>query len=437
MERSRLELARKIDALADGGRATVTESRTELAVYQLDGPDAREIVDSLAPAGFLLSRLADEGGDLRLDQLDHDAIGIELVATKPDVPDYVLPVLTLAGFRAVLNRVPVEQVVWVQGLDRRVETVTVSYRQWGDDDLPFVPQEELPDPARVVRFLVDGGAAEQIGHWLLRDPDTEVSGRVLAAWRMRAIEVLTRALAQEIERDGRLLFRGPPPTRFRGSGSARVEVASLAALQRTTGWVYENRRELENRHGLVAAEIARTAFRDGDLVDLSSLMSTALEGAKIAYGFGVSQQSRDVLKSLSDLRKAVSDETAKLSDSTRSLAAAVMTSAVGNIALVVARLTLNKDARLVAPAAAAIGAALAIYVAVVIWSGWHFLSIQRNLRQEWRGRLYRFLSDDEYELMVATPVKNAERGFKMTAIASGTVAVLMLVAVICILSRSA
>lgn len=435
MEHSRSDLASKIDALARADRATVTETRTELALYQLDGAGAREVVALLAPAGFALLRLADEGSDLRPDELDDDAIGIELLAAKPLVPDGVFPILTLVAFEEILVRPSVEPIIWVQRLDRAVETVTVAYVPW-EDARPFTPEIAPPDPMRVVRVLGTAEPIEPVGRWLLRDPDADVAGPLLVFWRERCTEVLSKALAQEIERDGRLLFRGPPPTRFRCSGAHRIEINSLAALQRATAWVYESSRELENRHGLLAAEISRTSARDGDLSDLGAIMPFAIEGARIAYGFGLSQQSRDALKSLSDLRKAVSDETTKLSDATRSLAAAVMASAVGNVAIVIARLTLNNSAHLVAPAAAAIGFALAIYVCVVIWSGWHFLTIQQDLRRDWRARLYRFLGDDEYERMVTAPVHKAEGGFKKAAVASGAIALLMLVAVLIVVSRS-
>ena len=249
-------------------------------------------------------------------------------------------------------------------------------------------------------------------------------------WREGAAEALAAALSQEVEPNGSLLFRGPPPTRFRDVGAHNVDMGALAGLQRAATWVYGNPRELENRHGLLAAEIARTTLRDGDLADLASSMDAALEGARIAYGFGVSQQSRDTLKSLGELRKAVGDETARMSESTRSLAGAVTTSAVGNVALIIARLTVSKDSTFVGSAAVIIGVALAVYVAVVIASGVQFLSIQRDLRRDWRERLYRFLGEDEYGRMVDEPVGRAEKAFRNAAVASGVIAGLMLAAVV-------
>jgi len=435
MERYRANLARTVDALVAARSVPITETVTSLSLYQLGGQDAIAVLGSLKQSGFTLSRLADEGGDLRPEDVEVDGVGIELVLAKPKVPDGILPVLTAAGFRAALTGPIVEPVIWVQGLDRPVETVGVCYLPWGVERT-FSPEPALADPVRVVRCFGEQQVCSPIDRWLLRDPDTDISGGKLTPWRDGAAKALARALAQEIERDGRLLFRGPPPTRFRGENAPRIEVPALGAMQRAAGWVYENARELENRHGLLAAEVARTALRDGDIVDLGAVMFGALEGAKIAYGFGISQQSRDALKSLSDLKKAVSDETTKLADATRSLAAAVMSATVGNVGLIIARLTLSKEARLVSPAAGVTAVALALYVGVVIWSGWHFLTIQRDLRRDWRERLYRFLGDDEYERMVDGPVEKAENGFKASAITSSVIAGLMLSAVLLIIFRS-
>ena len=434
MERSRTELARAVDALADAGRATVTESRSELALYQLGGADARSVAGLLAPAGFALTRLADEGGDLEIEGLNDAAGGVELVATKPLAPHGVFPVLTGAGLRDVLRRPPPEATLWIHGLDRDLDATTTAYRRWGSA-ADFQPEAEPPEPARVVRAL-GGRAVEPIGRWLLRMPDGDASGRILVPWREGAAEALSTALSQEVERNGSLLFRGPPPTRFRDVGARNVDMGALAALQRAATWVYGNPRELENRHGLLAAEIARTTLRDGDLADLASSMDVALEGARIAYAFGVSQQSRDTLKSLGELRKAVGDETARMSESTRSLAAAVTTSAVGNVALIIARLTVAKGSTFVGSAAVVIGVALAVYVAVVIASGAQFLSIQRDLRRDWRERLYRFLGEDEYGRMVDEPVGRAEKAFRNAAIASGVIAGLMLAAVVLVVIRA-
>lgn len=360
--------------------------------------------------------------------IDDEATGIDIVADKPIVPEGIYPILTRAAFMAVLDRPPIESIIWVAELERKIETNSVCFSPWGSMD-NFLPLGAILEPFRVVRAWAENNSIEPVDRWLLRDASSDVSGGILATWRERAVRVLSSALSQEIERDGRLLFRGPPATRFRFEGARNTTLPAFASLQRAVAWVYENPRELENRHGILAAEVARTALRDGDLSDMAATLSGALEGAKIAYSFGISQQSRDVLKALSDLRKAISDETTKLAESTRSLAAAVTTSAVGNIGLIIARITLAKDSHFVDSAAIAIAVALTLYVLVIMVSGFHYLSIQRDLRVNWRERLYRFLGNEEYKRMVTDPVTRAERGFRNTAIGSGLIILLMLSAV--------
>jgi hypothetical protein len=175
--------------------------------------------------------------------------------------------------------------------------------------------------------------------------------------------------------------------------------------------------------------MARAALRDGDLPALAAVSGPALEGARIAYQFGVTEQSKDTLKALSDLRKAVSDEAAKLSETTRSLGAAVVGAVFGNIALIVARLTLPANAQFVGAAAVLLGLVLTIYVGATIGSGVQFLRIQRDLRRDWKDRLYRFLSTEEYQAMVNRPAERAERSFKIAAWCGGGMCLGLLLAV--------
>lgn len=222
-------------------------------------------------------------------------------------------------------------------------------------------------------------------------------------------------MAQEIESDDRLLFKGPPGTRFTVENLEELPGDTFAAIQSVAGWLLENERELENRHGLLAAEIARTSLRDGNAQDLAGVLAIALESARIAYNFGLTQQSRDTLKALGDLRKVVSDDTAKLSETTRTLGAAVAGAVFANMGLIIARLTLSANSTFVGPAAILLGSVLLLYVVTVIGSGFHYILVQSYLRKEWRGSLYRFLSKEDYKRLVELPVGRAERAFYFLA----------------------
>jgi hypothetical protein len=157
-----------------------------------------------------------------------------------------------------------------------------------------------------------------------------------------------------------------------------------------------------------------------------------LEGARIALQLGLHKLSLDSLKAMADLRKAVTDETTKLSDATRQLATAVAGALFAGVSIIAARLTMAINGPIVAIAILILGVVICAYVAAVIISGFQFVGIQRELRSQWRERLYRYLPATEYEAMVSRPAAKAEHAFKVAAIISGVLAGLLLLAVIAV-----
>lgn len=429
MTRSRSALADAVEALVSKDRIALTETRDGIVLNQLHGNDAKRLLELLVNDGWDNIAASDEGGVVQADAIDDEDVGISLSARKPGVPADVEAILTRTGLAAALDRPGFGGRVWLHAINQAFETYSVRFAPWGDMT-DFEPEDAPASPRKVVRVLDDGKRfPDDLGRWLLPDPRSTIGGRGIDPWRRMAVERLGQAIANEIEPDGNLLFRGPPTTRFTPAAGALVEAGSLESLQEAARWVYENTRETENRHGLLAAEIARTALAGGSASDLASVSRAALEGAKIAYNFGVTQQSRDTLKALADLRKAVSDETSKLTENTRSLATAVAGSVVANLGIIVARLSMPATSTWVPAAAITIGVVLAIYVGSIIWSGAHYLSLQAMLRVEWRQRLYRFLDDDEYRRMVSVPVGKAERGFWIACFIAGGMTILLFVAV--------
>lgn len=418
MEHSRTKLARLLNDLVEAGRVAVTESGDgSIAISQLSGAEAEEALQILEAGDWFDIHVTDEGGDVPREMLPQASGGVRLSARGVAPPSGVRAFVTASGFDRLLSRPSSHSCIWVEGLSKIVDTLSVRYAPWGTTEA-FEPSDQPPTPARVVRPLNGSRLQADIGRWLMSVSEEDVSDAALAPWRSRAATALLTALAQEIEPADELLFRGPPPTRFITDGANELTGAQFEAMQRAAGWVYANERELENRHTLLAVEVARTSLRSGTLVDLASSLDHALEGAKIAYSFGVTQQSKDTLRALTDLRKAIADDTAKLSEVTRAISTAVVGAVFANISLIVARLTIAPNAQYVGLAALILAGVLALYVVSMISTGAHYVSIQRQLRHDWKDRLYRFLPSTEYKRMVEDPAARAERGFKFSVVAA-------------------
>lgn len=414
MEPSLQRLAETLDAWSDAGRATLTETDRVVAVNGLQSSDATSL-DAMCRAIGLTTAMDDAtGGEISVENLSPDLGPFRSVVTKPDALVGEDRFLTNTAFSAFLLLGKAVGTIRIARCSQAFETVTTRFCPYDDGTL-FEPRQIVAKPRRVVR---ETGTlrivVEDMGLWLLRDTERMPwQDDAFSRWKRLATASAMRALANEVEQ-GCVVFRGPPLVRLElppGAGDS-LDEDQFRSLENAASWVYDNERELEMRHGLYAAEIARTASFGSDAFSVFRQASApALESARIAYGLNLSQVSRDTLKALADLRKAISDETAKLAESTRSVAGSVAAALFAGLGLLVTRSTTNIPGWMLV----ALSVILAAYVWAVIWSGKKFIRVQGRIRDQWRTRLYAFLPADEYSLMVETPAKEAEDAFRFAA----------------------
>ncbi|WP_198008063.1 hypothetical protein [Rhodobacter ferrooxidans] len=206
----------------------------------------------------------------------------------------------------------------------------------------------------------------------------------------------------------------------------RLEPVDFRSLQTLAMWVYDNNSDAETRRSLVAAEIARSAFPDEEPARIAALAPNFLEGARIAHQVGLNKVSLDTLRALADLRKTVSDETARFSEATRQLSTSVAGAVFTGIGVMAARLSLPVEGTAFSVAVFVVGVVLLLYVWAVIWNGYRFMAIQKQLRLDWRQRLYRYLQKEEYDLLVTSPAESAERAYTWAARFAIAIAVFLL-----------
>ena len=366
-----IKLGALLDELDQTGKAVITEKSNRLIVDGLAAEDALEL-------------LSVEGGLERLELQDSEPSDVtdvslinatlepyRIVWAHRNLPVETQAFLTTRGFREWCSSPCTTSHVWLAQLEQPFESFGVRFSPWGDDTA-FDPLKIEAKPRRLVRDLSEGfRVPEQLGSYILRESSSpRLDNHSFVVWAQASVLAVCHSLASEVETDGTLVFKGSPVVR------ARIPVnpihsfddVTLEHLQCLARWTFLLETEVETRHGLVVAEVARTGAADSDAGTLfASCAGPALEGAKIAHHFMVQKISGDSLKALSDLRKAVSDETSKLADSTRQLAAAVGTALFAGIGAVVTRLTVPLGSWPVAAALTAVGVVLCMYVAVWLY----------------------------------------------------------------------
>ncbi|AZC90075.1 hypothetical protein J1G36_25515 [Pseudomonas carnis] len=419
---SAILLAERLDQLnADG--AFIRESENDVSASGLAIDAAISVIALCRALAWNFDLFDRAGTEWQDEDLLQDFAPYRLLIRKPRVDGDALVLLTNTGFAEWL-KVGHAATQWqVARLRQRIATHARLFQPWGEADT-YQPSDSTKSPRALVReFGAERYVPEDIRPWLIRSASgTSIEDAAADIWRCASVFSLLNALADEIDPvDRRLKFKGPPKLSISlpVESDALIEAVSLEHfndLQRAASWVFENEREAELRHGLLANDIARSAGGNGDdLQVLLDSISDSLEGAKVAYQVSLSDLGRDTLKMLADLRKAVTEETAKVTDATRQLVTSVSGALAIGLGLIAARVSAAAGYELIV----AVMVVVSAYVGVVIYSGYGFIQLQRQLRSDWQPRLYRFLPPAEYDSMVDRPAAQAERTFFKVAWGGG------------------
>lgn len=438
MEQSLQELAEELESYSQGGSADLFETERHISVSRLSADATLRLADIFERLRWPLSIEDQNGYTYKKENIEEDFGPFKVVSEKPVLGDEVAGFITVLGFKDWLNNEgQAATQIRLFSLKRRFDTFGLSFLPWDEESLKL-PEETLSfgDPRKVVRELTDSRSVpKDIARWILKDNQeldlTEENTRV---WVNASTKHLLLSLANEIEAPGTLVFKGSPTARATINNAdilAFLQKEIIQCLHEAARWVFAGHSDVETRHTLFSAEVARCG-QSGKLIlpSLAVQLKDVLAGAQIAHELGLQKLSADALKAMSDVRKAVSDEATKLADATRQLAVSTSGALFGGIGLIVARFSMTSATWVSTAAIIGVAVVLAAYVYVCVATGRHFISVQRDLRAQWRNKLYRFLPESEYAAMVELPARNSENGFKLAANVSLILAAVLLLSVV-------
>lgn len=412
-----IALAEAIDRLVETKQAYVVESESAATVSALSAEHASELKALCEPLGWSVD-LFDSAGELwvSVEAPDSNFAPFRIVIQKPAAPANTLQLLSNNAFAQWLESGHAASRWHIARFTGSSVVGVRVIQSWEGMQEPAVLATTKSPRALVKEFSNVRRVPEDVRYWLASAPEADDFAQpATQIWVRAASAALINCLPEEIDADnGTLKFRGPPRltlSRFDATTDT-LDHATFSTLLEVTRWVFENEREAEMRHILLAAELARAGMAaESTPTFLCQHLAHAWESAQIAYQMAIAETGRDTLKVLSDLRKAVTEETAKLSDVSRQLTGSVAAAVATGIGLIAVRVAAKAPAELIVT----VMFVVALYITMVILSGVQFMRLQRQLRKDWQHRLYRFLPDAEYMRMVAAPTGQAERSFVWTA----------------------
>lgn len=428
-----IKLAELLDNLCLKNWAHVTETETKVLVSAVNFSNSIEVLEECRRLGWEAEIYDEEGTKWGCEEIFKEAEPFRISFEKPISPKGGVRILTNTGFDRWL-RDGSENAVWL------LATIKFPIKTYGrlicpwDYSLDFIPKEKTKNPRRLVRENTEiRGVPDDINVWLIDDfNNLDYENSAFRLWAKNAIAKMLLSLPNEVNFETQALkFNGPPKLVLNSICDLDCPLSALGvkgflSLHEAVCWVYENERESEVKHALLANEISRTGREvDEALTYINMHIFDALCGAKVAYQMSISEVGKETLKALADLRKSVTDETSKVAESTRQIITAIATSLAVGIGLIAARLLSSNLPDFVIPA---IMVVVVIHVAAVIISGLNYINIQRTLRGDWQSRLYRFIPTGEYNKMVEEPISRAASSFYIVSwLGSAAVIILALI----------
>lgn len=304
-------------------------------------------------------------------------------------------------------------------------SVAMSVTTWEGAPVPpaLVAGKEAPRPRKFIRDLTGGLVPKSVEPWLLTAPP-KTGSPVFAIWSEVAARQLANALPaelREVESEVKVVLKGPRSAPIdltvapAGWGPKAIQVLSDAAA-----WVYSDEPKSAETRFLFLNNHLSLAWRDGHRwpEGLLPVLGEALISAREAYSFHIEGETKDALKSLGDLRKSIQEDVSKAQGATRDLIAALWRDfAIAGIVLafrspVAQQATgASEGLRYVAPATAVL---LLLSLLVTVTSNFCFDILAKWTREDWRRKIYPFVSDQEWKRLVRRPIARTRWVYRLT-----------------------
>lgn len=349
--------------------------------------------------------------------IENEAVSVRL--TK-DVEAEVAYFVTQRGFKDALSDIEFMRNVrkiWIAKDFLPFSTRSCVYLPWGSTIEHKHFEDIFDSPRRLVRDQSYQSAPTDIRPWYLMTPGDETS-EVFAAWKEVAVRNLIFCLPTEIRAsDGneQVVLKGARSV-FADIDLSKSQSQLFDVVMDAVRWVYDQRRDTETKFHLLNNHLALYWPEEATWpMGLAGVLDHALASAREAFSFHLQDDSKEAIKALGDLRKTLQEEVTRSQSATRDLLSALWRdTAIAGAAFALRSATINSSAMNFAP----LGVAALLFMSflIIVISNWRFDALAKQVRAQWRQRLYAFMPEKQWVELVTRPVSRARRVYRFSII---------------------
>lgn len=342
--------------------------------------------------------------------------------------------VTQKGFEAALSDADLMisiRRMWIAANFLPFATKACVYSPWGSAVVKKNIEETFDSPRRLVRDQSYQLTPLDIRPWYLIVPGDETSD-IFAAWKEAAVRNLIFCLPTErrtSDASRQVVLKGAKSA-FADIDLSEPQSQLFGVLHEAVRWVYDQRRDTETKFHLLNNHLALYWPENAKWpMGLTGVLDHALASAREAFAFHLQDDSKEAIKSLGDLRKALQDEVARTQTATRDLLSALWRdAAIAGAAFALRSATTNSSVVNVA----SLGAAALLFASLLttVLSNWRFDVLAKQVRAQWRQRLYAFMSDTQWAELVTRPISRARWVYRTSIAPVFAVYVILIIALL-------
>ncbi|MCP1384604.1 hypothetical protein [Runella salmonicolor] len=260
---------------------------------------------------------------------------------------------------------------------------------------------------------------------------------VLDAWRENSSLRLICSLCSEVFKEQEsleLYFRGDRRKKIQINISDSTLLKLLFKITTNcANWVYGQAKDIDTRHGIFNSQISYLLSDDLNNDNLLLHFELALDNSKLAYRFYLQSSNKELTKTLTDLNKTLLEYTTKIRQNSTDLISTLWRDFGTTLALMLLNFSLKKTESL-DTLYDYLAIALSIYLVASIsltakLGFWFYYNLKENL-SDWRGKIYGYLSDEEFNKYAIIPLKSAQEKYNFTFAISVVLYIVLIIGVI-------
>ncbi|WP_413731474.1 hypothetical protein [Sodalis sp. RH20] len=316
-------------------------------------------------------------------------------------------------------------------IDTSFSTLTFEALPWIDkpsEDSNFF--EEKKEHSRVRSYVKNyeshNLAPSCVEPWILNS--LEIENEAFETWKALSCLLLVKCLPDELfyNEDGIEIagLSGRPPRKL-VIDKNNLDISIYDDLQETIKWIYLQGNEIELKHTFLASELAREWPANIDFYSgLSRKLPLALESASLLYKAHIRSSSKETIKTLADLRKTLSEDVQKIVQQTRDISNNIWKDIAIVMGAVIFKYTINIAKspdlnNIYSFIFLTLGIYMIMSFSLTIYINKKFTNLLEKNRKAWRGKLYGFLDDNDYQTLANGPIEDAIKAYKRVKLITG------------------